>query len=344
MSDETTNLESPRLKALERNADQWTSARARKASPDEATRTTVPWDLKRLADGTEPQLTKWELARLELEAKREKHREELRAAGVSCLECADTGRIYGQPCHHCERGTEAQAADDEAARLERVKTTEAWIASVDERVNIPPRYRRFTFDTYPNQQSRTLEAVKAWVTSQPDPHQAGLFLGGGFGKGKTGLTVSAVRARVIARANLEQGLFPTAEQEGWFVTATGMLESLRPGNDEAPILYGRTGYEYRGMTNLERYKSVKLLAIDDLGAERLTEWGVDRLFEIVNHRHNHLLPMIVTSNLEPDALADRINRQIGDQSGDRIVERLIESCTVVRFNAQEPNLRLEGAA
>lgn len=239
--------------------------------------------------------------------------------------------ILGQYFCECVKGQERNHADYERA-------TAAVKRGIPERINIPLRYREMTFETFPDQASAALEAVRDWVDSDRPIVQPGLFLYGSFGRGKTGLIVAALR-EIAWRGILPMipaGLVRytrTGDPRGagayaWFVTATALLESLRPHDDDS---------EER---MLEKYREVDYLAIDDIGAERLTEWGVDRLFEIINHRHGNCMATVVSSNLSPGELAKRINKQIGDQSGDRIVERLIESCRIVRFDDKAPNWRL----
>jgi DNA replication protein DnaC len=69
---------------------------------------------------------------------------------------------------------------------------------------------------------------------------------------------------------------------------------------------------------LELLGTVDLLHLDDLGAERQTEWVLEQLYSIVNTRYEDQRSIMVTTNLQPDALAEQI--------GARTVSRLIEMC------------------
>jgi DNA replication protein DnaC len=69
---------------------------------------------------------------------------------------------------------------------------------------------------------------------------------------------------------------------------------------------------------LEQLGTVDLLHLDDLGAERQTEWVLEQLYSIVNTRYEDQRSVVVTTNLQPDALADQV--------GLRTVSRLIEMC------------------
>ena len=49
-------------------------------------------------------------------------------------------------------------------------------------------------------------------------------------------------------------------------------------------------------TTLQQAKNVDLLILDDAGVERVTEWRDEQLYDIVNHRYNHDLPLVITTN------------------------------------------------
>ena len=68
----------------------------------------------------------------------------------------------------------------------------------------------------------------------------------------------------------------------------------------------------------ERLTSVDLLHIDDLGAEKRSDWVLEQLYAIVNERYEAQRSMVVTTNLDQAALEDQI--------GPRTVSRLVEIC------------------
>ena len=68
----------------------------------------------------------------------------------------------------------------------------------------------------------------------------------------------------------------------------------------------------------DRLVSVDLLHIDDLGAEKRTDWVLEQLYAIVNERYEAGRSMVVTTNLGEDDLAAQIGR--------RTVSRLLEIC------------------
>lgn len=86
-------------------------------------------------------------------------------------------------------------------------------------------------------------------------------------------------------------------------------------------------YEIKDATDLpvddalvRRWKHADVLAIDDLGAQGLNGWSLDRLHPIVDHRWKHGLPIVVTTNV-----AD-----MRAMVGERIASRLA-GATLIRF-------------
>lgn len=141
--------------------------------------------------------------------------------------------------------------------------------------------------------------VVAWAkAAADDPGGAGsLMLWGPTGTGKTHQAYGAVR--IIAEAGpVEWGFFATSYPE--------LMADLRPGS-------GSDETRDRVMRQVMRSP---LVLLDDLGAARGTEWVEETLYRIVNHRYNHLLPTVFTSNSAPGELPTLL--------GDRIASRLVE--------------------
>lgn len=75
---------------------------------------------------------------------------------------------------------------------------------------------------------------------------------------------------------------------------------------------------------ISELKKVDLLILDDLGAEKPSEWTRSIIFEIIDYRYNMMLPIVVTTNCLPEELKEKI--------GDRNVDRLREMCKLVTIN------------
>jgi DNA replication protein DnaC len=76
-----------------------------------------------------------------------------------------------------------------------------------------------------------------------------------------------------------------------------------------------------------------LLVLDDLGAERLTDWVEETMNVIVNARYNAQLPTIFTSNYE-DVPGDDMNSLLV-RVGFRLHSRLREMCDFLEFDGPD---------
>lgn len=141
----------------------------------------------------------------------------------------------------------------------------------------------------------------------------GLILAGDTGTGKSHL------AAAIMNERLEQG------REAIFVTVPELMADIRrvmKAEQETSDL-------------LELVKTADLLIMDDMGAEKVTEWVVEQLFVVVNARLNGQKQTVVTTNYQPAELIDRI----GGIGGQRIVSRLREMGDWVKIAGKDWRLK-----
>ena len=88
---------------------------------------------------------------------------------------------------------------------------------------------------------------------------------------------------------------------------------------------------------LKRITRPDLLILDDLGAERNTSYGKERVFDIVNRRLLTRKPMIITTNI-----ALSVMQKATDLDDRRIYDRVLEVCVPVLFDGE--NFRKGNAA
>ena len=79
-----------------------------------------------------------------------------------------------------------------------------------------------------------------------------------------------------------------------------------------------------------------LLILDDLGAERGTEYALEQVFAVIDARYRSRKPLIVTTKLTLDAL-----KHPDDLAHARIYDRILEICAPILFGGE--NLRVEKA-
>ncbi len=70
--------------------------------------------------------------------------------------------------------------------------------------------------------------------------------------------------------------------------------------------------------------SFDLLILDDLGAERKSEFALQNVFNVEDRWWSSEKPMIVTTNLTPEEMEKR-----QDQAMERIYDRIFGRCTPV---------------
>jgi len=139
----------------------------------------------------------------------------------------------------------------------------------------------------------------------------GLFLTGSFGSGKTFL--------INALFN------DLREKKGVTSEAVYFPDLLRQLKDDWDL------YAYK-MTRLQK---VDLLLIDDIGAEKVTEWGRDEVLgTILQTRMNQKLPTFFTSNLTIDELEKHLSgskNNVDQIKARRIIERIKQLSTEIEL-------------
>lgn len=161
--------------------------------------------------------------------------------------------------------------------------------------------------------------VMKWVARQGAPDsesRTGLYIAGTLGTGKTHTAWLAAADWCAATENRPHaggsGIPPLV-----FLRVPDLLDALRPQDD-------------RTQMRVRDCQEAGLLVLDDLGAEKPSEWAIERLYMIIDHRYAHKLPLIVTTNVPIKRLAGHLSG-LGAPSGpsDRIASRLTQMCTVV---------------
>ena len=75
-----------------------------------------------------------------------------------------------------------------------------------------------------------------------------------------------------------------------------------------------------------------MLILDDLGAEKPSDWVKEQLYVIINRRYENMLPTIITTNCTMNELKDRI--------GERTASRIIEMTTPYKITASHSRLKV----
>lgn len=138
----------------------------------------------------------------------------------------------------------------------------------------------------------------------------GLYIWGkSTGNGKTSWACK-IMSHYFRKIAFDTGL----ENEGLYIFLPTFLEDLRNNYEDKDPDFEQV---------LTMVKSCKLLIIDDIGAERVTDWVRERVVSIINTRVSNNLATIYTSNLSPEELKEEL--------GDRIASRVVGSSQVIEM-------------
>lgn len=134
------------------------------------------------------------------------------------------------------------------------------------------------------------------------------------------------RPATLAGVATEHGAAVADPIAAWCATGVGALVLVGPPGTgktytalaAARVLCDRHAFMFGAMATLlaelrpdgaltaRALCSPGVLILDDVGAERLTEWAAEQLDSVIGDRWLHRKPTIVTSNLAPDALRDHV--------------------------------------
>jgi DNA replication protein DnaC len=168
---------------------------------------------------------------------------------------------------------------------------------------IPPKFIDRTFENYVvknDGQKNALVAVRDLVASMDS---TGLILIGKPGTGKNHLSCAAISS--LIKDKDKTGLITTAMK---FVRE--IKESWRGGINESKVI--------------RRHVKPDLLVIDEVGIQFGSDTERLYLNEIINERYEQLKPTILIGNVTM--------RQLGEQLGERVIDRFKEGGKVVVFD------------
>ncbi len=143
----------------------------------------------------------------------------------------------------------------------------------------------------PARQAESLELAYNRALLFAQQPQGWLLLTGTYGCGKTHLA-AAIGNYAVAHGR------PTL-----FITLPDLLDSLR-----AAYTSPETTFEER----MQQIRTVPLLILDDFGTQNATDWAEEKIFQILNYRYIHRLPLVVTTNLPLDEIAPRLRSRLLD--------------------------------
>jgi DNA replication protein DnaC len=192
---------------------------------------------------------------------------------------------------------ETNTASDCRCRPQRIALAKARSLSAV----IPRRYRDVAFDRPPvtGIDPQVVAATRRFADTVDEKLDAGrgLWFMGPVGTGKTTL------AMLVSKAALKAG------RSVAIYSLPRLLNEIRDTHRA----------ERSHVELLDRLIAVDLLHVDDVGAERTTDWVLEELYSIVNGRYEDKRSIVITTNiLDREALCEQIS--------ERTVSRLTEMC------------------
>jgi DNA replication protein DnaC len=199
------------------------------------------------------------------------------------------------------------------------------------RAAIPRRYEHCTLDTFEpgyGQADQSLAAAylmaRQFVTGYPVTTEGrGLLLTGSVGVGKTHLAVGIVQALIV-----EKGV------HALFCDYRELLKRIQESYNPQVA-----STELQILTPIFE---AEVLILDELGAQKPTDWVWDTVALILNTRYNDKRTTLITTNYPnaPAALArsaDKVIREetLGDRIGERMRSRLAEMCVEVEMRGND---------
>src|ERR1700677_3012849 len=188
------------------------------------------------------------------------------------------------------------------------------------RAGIPKRYEHCTLDTFEpgyGQADQSLAAAymraRQFVTGYPVTTEGcGLLLTGSVGVGKTHLAVGIVQALIF-----EKGV------RALFCDYRELLKRIQESYNA-------------------QVASTEVQILDELGAQKPTDWVWDTVALILNTRYNDKRTTLITTNYPNAAAAlarsaDKTIRAetLGDRIGERMRSRLAEMCVEVEMRGND---------
>jgi DNA replication protein DnaC len=213
-----------------------------------------------------------------------------------------------QNCIQCKQGEKCSLTDhnpgysvDDAGRVPigvqsdgciEYGECEKWVnlkrAKRLKKIGIPPLFHNSSFENFKPQNEKAKAALKGCqkfvedILNQENP--GGIFLNGPFGTGKTHLAAASMAA--LSDSGCSNLLFAVVPK---------LLALTRKAiNTDDPRDYVGEASE------------ANVLVLDDVGAEKISEWAREQLFLIINSRYENQLPTILTTNASMAELEQRI--------------------------------------
>ena len=189
----------------------------------------------------------------------------------------------------------------EADRLSSIEQRRSEIAGAFPCCGFTPRMKSRTFEAFhKTHQNKSFFSI---ADNYDAATQDGLSFYGPCGTGKT-MLASAIANKWAS------------ELDVLFISCPQFLSDIRSSFSSGAF-----------HDKLKIAQKASLLVLDDIGAEKPTDWVREQLYLLVDYRCEHFMPIVATSNCNI--------KQLGEQLGDRIASRFAQMCQFVQFSGKD---------
>lgn len=160
--------------------------------------------------------------------------------------------------------------------------------------------QNMTFSTFSLRQgeldpvdSANLQETVAVCRAFAEVPRGWLVLAGKHGCGKTHLAAAIANQRVATG------------HPALFIVVPDLLDHLRATfSPDSPVRFDK---------RFEEVRTTSLLVLDDLGTESASPWAQEKLFQLLNHRYNAMLPTVITMAQRLGDLHPGLHARINDE-------------------------------
>ena len=187
---------------------------------------------------------------------------------------------------------------------------------------IPARYENALYEDVPKKLRELFEQIPKTMK--------GLYIHSAIGTGKTHIAYALYH-------------FARLKAEIWLPNPKQFHEEKPTYREGIPLFWNTTELfremrldfdrhrESKEMPEEELMKNEGILFLDDIGAEKPSDWVMETFYLIINKRYNEKLPIVFTSNLSIEQLAQTIS--------DRIASRVVETCDIYELVGKDRRLK-----
>ena len=200
--------------------------------------------------------------------------------------------------HQAERAAETAAAST-GMTSQSGSDRDAWEKRLTA-AGIQKRFWRCTFANMerfglPEEQEEPFRRARAYADHFAEymKRGVGLFFMGPVGTMKTSMAVA------VAQEVMRMG------KRVFFISMAELLDTI--------LTMSRKRDATEAIAFEDRIRQVRLLIIDDMGAEYPRDWITNKVDAIITARYNRMLPVIITTNLSPGEAEERYKLRTYDR-------------------------------